>query len=287
MKIMMSLVTVLSLSFSHSALATEDPMKRFEVESGKITYELSGSTHIMGVKSATTGHKTVLFKDYGFYEITDEKKTETKDIMGQVEKTEAHTQQLLKDDKMYVVDFEQKKITRMPNVGVQMFRKANTKHKTATEVGEELMKSMGGKKTGSDEVAGFKCDIWELMGTKQCMYKGISLRTEANIMGVKMTELATKVEFDIETSEEDFKLPDFEITDQELLGAPANLGMDQLNQFSDSKDTSMGDMQEVMKQVGKMLGDTGLKQDEMPNAEQMQQLQEALQGMQQLLNESQ
>lgn len=286
MKTMMSLVTALSLGLSHAAFAADEPMKRFEVESGKITYEISGSTHIMGIKSKTTGNKTIVFKDYGFYEMTDENKTETKDIMGQVEKTETHTKQLLKDDKIYVVDFEQKKITRMPNVGVQMFRKGNAKNKTATEVGEELMKGMGGKKTGSDEVAGFKCDVWELMGTKQCMYKGISLRTEADIMGVKVTELATKVEFGVDTSDDDFKLPDFKIVDQDLMGGGMP-GLDQMKQMSDSSETSDADMQEAFKQMGQMLGEGGLKPDELPNAEQMKQLQEALQGMQKMLGESQ
>ncbi len=78
-----------------------------------------------------------------------------------------------------------------------------------------MMKQMGGKKTGTDQVLGYNCDVWTLMGsTKQCMYKGIPLKIESNVMGIKSREIATKVEFDISLSKDDFKLPDFPIYDE-------------------------------------------------------------------------
>jgi hypothetical protein len=81
------------------------------------------------------------------------------------------------------------------------------------QTGEKMMKQMGGKKTGTDKVLGYTCDVWELMGTKQCIYKGITLSLESNIMGIKTREVATKAAFDIPLSKEDFKLPDFPVYD--------------------------------------------------------------------------
>jgi len=70
-----------------------------------------------------------------------------------------------------------------------------------------MLKKMGGKKIGSDKVAGYSCDVWELMGTKQCLYKGIPLKIESDVMGIKSVEIATKAEFSTVTNK-DFKLPD-------------------------------------------------------------------------------
>jgi hypothetical protein len=85
--------------------------------------------------------------------------------------------------------------------------------KSPMEMGEAMLKQMGGKKIGTDKVLGYTCDVWEMMGTKQCIYKGIPLKIESNVMGLKNTEVATKAEFDISISDEDLKLPDFPIYD--------------------------------------------------------------------------
>jgi hypothetical protein len=53
------------------------------------------------------------------------------------------------------------------------------------------------------------------MGTKQCIYKGIPLKVVSDVMGIKNIEVATKAEFDISLSKDDFKLPDFPIYDME------------------------------------------------------------------------
>ena len=75
-----------------------------------------------------------------------------------------------------------------------------------------------GKKTGTDKVLGYTCEVWELMGVKQCIYKGIPLRVESNIMGMKNMEIATKAEFEISLSKDNFKLPDFPLTNE--MGSP-------------------------------------------------------------------
>jgi hypothetical protein len=83
--------------------------------------------------------------------------------------------------------------------------------KNLKESGEAMMKKMGGKKLGTDKVLGYTCDMWDLMGSKQCMYKGIPLKIETDVMGMKSTEIATKAEFDIGLSKDDFKLPDYPV----------------------------------------------------------------------------
>jgi hypothetical protein len=84
-----------------------------------------------------------------------------------------------------------------------------------------MMKKMGGKQTGTDTVAGVTCDVWELMGTKQCIYKGITLKIESDIMGMKSLETATKASFNISLSDDAFKLPDFPVYKQDMMNPGA------------------------------------------------------------------
>jgi len=88
--------------------------------------------------------------------------------------------------------------------------------KNIKESGEAMMKKMGGKKLGEAKVLGYTCIVWDLMGTKQCIYKGIPLKIESDIMGMKSTEIATKAEFDIAVSSDDFKLPDYSVYDFDI-----------------------------------------------------------------------
>ena len=113
---------------------------------------------------------------------------------------------------IYSVDLEQKRITRMKNPALMMMN-AFGGESSAMEMGEMMLKKMGGKKTGTDKVLGYTCDVWEAMGTKQCIYKGIPLKVESNVMGIKNSEVATKADFDISLSEDEFKLPDFPVYD--------------------------------------------------------------------------
>ena len=127
---------------------------------------------------------------------------------------------------------------------------------------------MGGKKTGTDNVLGYTCDVWEMMGTKQCMYKGIPLRVETDIMGIKNTETATKAEFDISLSKDDFKLPDFPIYDMQgnKLDKSKLDAMDKQAEVEVEK--SSEDMAELRNVMATAAKDAGIKEGERPTQAQ-------------------
>ena len=208
-KISMAVVIGSSILF-----AGADQMKLYDLKSGKITYEIKGSGEIMGSKMQTVGKKRVIFDEYGAKNLTEENKIEKQTIMGQKKVTKSHTMTYMKNGMMYHVNFDQRRIIRMGNMGAGMAMLMGG-GQNMKQSGEEMMKKMGGKKTGTDKVLGYTCDVWDLMGTKQCMYKGIPLRVETNVMGLKNIEVATKAEFDISLSKDDFKMPDFPIYDME------------------------------------------------------------------------
>jgi hypothetical protein len=203
-----SLVTFIALGMT---TLHANQMKKYDVKSGKIEYTLKGSGNIMGmVKIKSVGKKRVIFDDYGVKNLEEESKVEKETTMGETKVKKNHTLVYMNNAVIYRVDFKKKRINRMKNKGAQMAAMFGG-GKNLKESGESMMKKMGGKKLGTDKVLGYTCDIWDLMGSKQCMYKGIPLKIETDVMGMKSTEIATKAEFDIDLNKDDFMLPDYAI----------------------------------------------------------------------------
>ena len=194
-----------------SGLAQAQEMKKYEVKSAKIEYEIKGSGNMMGgmVKIKSVGKKRLVFDNYGLKELNEENKVTKNTTMGTTKVDKVHVLNYMNGAIVYGVDFKQKRINRMENPMSGLASLFGGK--SATKTGEEMLKKMGGKKIGTDKVAGQTCDIWKLSGVTQCIYKGIPLKIESNIMGLKSVEVATKAEFDLTLKKDAFKLPDYSI----------------------------------------------------------------------------
>ena len=187
-------------------------IRLYDIKSGELTYSIRGSGDIMGVKMEESGRKRVIFDNYGTKNLTEETKVKRENVMGQKNITETHTMTYMNGNTLYHVDFNRKMITAMENRGMTAMN-AMGQGGNINRISLDMMKQMGGRKTGTDRVLGYTCDVWELMGVKQCIYKGIPLKIEADMMGMKATEIATNARFDISLSNDDFKLPDFPLYD--------------------------------------------------------------------------
>lgn len=222
-------ISMVAVMGSSMLLASADMMKKYDVKSGKIEYEIKGSGDIMGmVKIKTIGKKRVIFDNYGVKDLTEESKVTKETTGGQTKVNKEHSIKYMNGGIVYSVDFDKKVIIRMENPAMAMGALFGG-GKNIKQTGESMMKSMGGKKTGTDKVLGYSCDVWDLMGVKQCIHKGIPLRIESNVMGMKSVEIATKAEFDISLSKDDFKLPEYPFTD--MYGAPLNIDRDKLDEM--------------------------------------------------------
>lgn len=201
--------TVVLAAIGTMGVEASGQMHLFDIESGKVTYSINGSANMMGMQMQIKGKKRLIFDKYGARNLTEMVKLEKRSGMGGNETTKTHTMTLMDGETLYVADFSRKTITKMPNIGAAMLGGGNMKQK-----GLAMMKKMGGKKVGTDKVLGYTCDVWELMGTKQCIYRGVTLKVESNVMGVVNKEIATDAEFGISLSDSDFKLPDFPVQDR-------------------------------------------------------------------------
>ena len=245
-----SLAIVLGTSVLFSA---NDMLKKYDVKSGKVEYSIKESGNIMGmVKIKGVGKKRLVFDQYGVKDLTEENRVKKETIGGKSKVTKTHTIEYMNSGMMYRVDFKTKKIIRMENLALKMQSMIGD-GKNIGQTGTSMMKSMGGKNIGTDKVLGYTCEVWDLMGIKQCLYKGVPLRIESNIMGLKSTQEATKADFDITVIEKDFTLPDFPLLDMQ--GNKLNLDRNNLNALDQKEsDNNAKEMQEGMKAMAVAMG---------------------------------
>ena len=216
-------------------------MKRYLVKSGEVQYKIVGNGSMMGLSTDLEGDSFLYFKDYGATEITKEKIIQN--VMGQKE-TENETTKF-ENGMVYSVDFEDKVIYKQ-KIPIDI------EDPMLQNKGEESLKSLGAKKIGSYEIAGFTCDKWELHGTKMCIYKGVPLKMETSTMGTDYVQIATNARFDINIDEEKFNLPDYPI--KSLADIKAQREEQMRNQMQNMSPEEKKMMQDMMKNMGDMFG---------------------------------
>lgn len=176
--------------------------QRYEIQSAIIEYATSSSGNMMGIQTQTEGKSKVVFKAWGDVELRDDRTKSV--IMGK----EAYTHQTTKidHDKVYIVDYEQKIIHQYDPTAL-----TRSQYKDIAKNAKEMIRSMGGAKSGNESLFGYDCDIWETQQIKLWLYKGIILKSVTTIMGLTHTTEATDIQIDVAVSDEALKLPDFPI----------------------------------------------------------------------------
>ncbi len=174
------------------AISAQD-FKRYEFKSGKVVYQSSGTM---------SGTETMYFDNYGMLEVKDTKAT--LEMMGIKQVTD--TKVIMNDKWIYTIDNNSGDANKMENPLYSMFPEGTDLEK----VGEEMMINMGGKKIGTETLLGKDCDIWEIkkLMSKVWVWKSIPIKSEVNMMGMNITQIATSVEVDISVSPDKFKIPE-------------------------------------------------------------------------------
>jgi hypothetical protein len=129
---------------------------------------------------------------------------------GKTETENTHTLNKLDNGESYSVDFDKKQISVGRDMAMDM-TKAFQPDADAGEVGESMLESMGGEKIGSEKYLGYNCDVWELSGGKQWIYKGVMLKVEMTMLGITTITQAKTADFNGSVPDKYFKLPDFPI----------------------------------------------------------------------------
>ena len=195
-----------------------DQLKRYNVESGIIIYQTTINGNVMGSVISGTGTEKTYFKDWGGIELIEEESTQTTTMkmFGQnnVETTNTHTIAKLDNGESYHVDFKKEEIYVRRDMAMDL-TKMFQPNQDAGAVGKSMAEGMGGKIVGNESFLGYDCEIMELAGSKQWIYKGVTLKMEMTVMGVTTIKEATSAKFDINVADRYFELPDFPIIKEE------------------------------------------------------------------------
>jgi hypothetical protein len=193
-------------------------LKRYGVSSGIITYESKISGKVMGSVISGSGTEKMYFKDWGAIELIDETSTQTTTMKMFGKKNEdvtsTHNMTKLDNGESAVVDFKTKEIYLNRDLAMDLTKMFHT-DADAGDVGKTMAEGMGGKIVGKEIFLGYPCEIMELMGSKQWIYKGVTLKLEMTTMGITTIKKATSAKFDINVADKYFKLPDFPVIKQE------------------------------------------------------------------------
>lgn len=196
-------IAILALVATSTLLTAQE---RYGVKSGIIEYKLAIVGKVMGIDSEISGKSTQYFKNYGDTILTKEKISQT--VMDTTHEEEDIYK--LKSNTVYNVDLDKKIIFKM-KLGDDM------KELGMLSASEKNLIKNGGKKIGSEKIAGYTCDNWQVKDEKLCVYKGIPLKITTTQMGMTHTQIATKVEFK-SVNDESFKLPDYPIkTEKDMM----------------------------------------------------------------------
>ena len=191
-------ITITFLLFcigSMTLLSAQTDQKRFDVQSGMILYTISGGGQLTeDVNLTIQGKGKLRFKDWGVVALIEEDFEEI--ISGALQNIETVQRcEKLEYKQKFDVDFKTKKILERP------MPKGNFK--------EYLTKDL--VKTGQEEILGVTCDMWEGVGVRKCIYKGIPLLVEHYLLGTYYRKKASSVIFDIDTKAANCSIPNYPI----------------------------------------------------------------------------
>jgi hypothetical protein len=222
--------------------------KRYDIASGVVSYQTSTSGTLLGFGTNSKGSKTLYFKEYGNIEVQESRSSSS----SMKESEESHSLTKFENGMVYVVDFRKKVI-------IKKDMRSLMEDKNMHAMGKDMLKKMGGKKIGSGKVLGYTCEIWEAMGSKMWLYKGVLLKLESNILGIHTTEIATKANFNTSIPDAKFSLPNYPIQTlnemiQEQLQHSQPSSQPTPNIPAGEKIPKMEDIQKLLKGVGGMFG---------------------------------
>lgn len=208
---------------------------KYGVKSGMVEYEISGKGDVMGSATSVSGTSKLYFKDFGTVELTDEKIEQT--VMGDQE--EERTVSKIVADKVYTVDFTENVIYIQ-----KMFE--DEENATLNTKSTEAFVSMGAKNLGTEEILGYKCDVWQLGEDKIWVYNAVPLKLISKSLGLEQVQEAKLAVFNINIKDEKFKLPNFPIKAMDaVIGEP---DPDEMPPISEEQEKMMENM---MNQPGK------------------------------------
>ena len=181
----------------------------YGVRSAIVEYQTT--TAGKGINS--TGTETLWFDGSGRRFARLDKKTNTTKGFGRAKTEESENLSLLLDGWIYNADLKTKTGMKMSLEQAKKMADSFGKQKGAQGAqsgqayAKEFVERNGGRWLPPEEFLGRTCEVCELWGFKTWTYKGVMLKTEGTVMGVKSTTVATRFEENASMPAGRFDLP--------------------------------------------------------------------------------
>ncbi len=184
----------LVLIFQASGFAAPDD-KRYTIKSGILEYVVTGNQN---------GIETLYFDDFGRREAREQNT-----IISVMGTNQVNNQtQYIDHEWSYNYDPSTNIATKINWKEAMAAMRGN---QALRDFGEDMMKSHGGRKTGTKEILGKSCDVWEIekFSTQTCIYKNsVPLETNSTMAGMTFNSVATRFEENANVPAEKVRLPE-------------------------------------------------------------------------------
>lgn len=163
----------------------QQKVQQYTIKSGYVEYKLTGNT---------SGTKKIWWDNFGEKSRTETQSETITKIFGIKNVDKTHTVEILVKDKYWTANLED----QSGHKGTLPFYKAsrmlveNMTKKEQEEFANKTINALGGERLRSENFMGKTCDVIKVMGAKIWIYKGITLKTEAKILGMVSNETAIK-----------------------------------------------------------------------------------------------
>ena len=156
--LMKKITFLLTLILFVSASIAQTKVQKYSIKSGYIEYALSGNT---------TGTKSIWWDDYGQKSRTEENSVNITKMFGVKSETKTHVVTIINEGRFWTIDMNE----NTGQTGSVPYTKLQSDYAAMTEsekkqFEDDLLDSFGGKRTGTEKVEGYSCEIIEMMGVK-------------------------------------------------------------------------------------------------------------------------
>ena len=186
---LLSLILLISIG---SFAQKKSNYKVFPFKTGIVEYQKLGKTKGTHIK---------YIDDYGFKQ-ADYEDTVTK-IFGMKNKEKKGT--ILIGPVVYAIDYKTNTVNKGTNPVYETYANNSGDY---DKLGREAMTALGYSDTGEKgTVLGNECEIWEGPMGQIWIWKGLALKTKVNVLGIKVEEVATRIDLNAKVPSDKFEVP--------------------------------------------------------------------------------
>jgi hypothetical protein len=175
--------------------------KAYNIQSAVIHYIIQGEGNITKNSDfEIRGRASLVFNDWGATKLYKERYKEIS--IGTTKSTKVIRRLHLEDyGTIYDVNFDKKQIETRDDPIIKEALKSGI------DLSNKFIKKA--KLVGHSTILGYPCEEWKYKSKKQCIYKGVVIKEELNLLDLNIFKVAISIDFNSNITDDNFELPTF------------------------------------------------------------------------------